>query len=381
MAALRIEEVCDEGGFLALEGEWRALFDATADATPFQSWEWLSSWWKHAGGGRPWVLIAREGAAAVGAMALVQTRYRGTPLRQVRWMGAPLSDYQDFVGPERRDELAAAFLAHLSTEKRRWDICDLNDIREGTALTGVPKNGLSSELELHRLCPVIALPATWDAYRSSLSKNQRANIGRRRRQLEKTFGATLSTVAAGDDLRAAMEDLYSLHGARWNKRGVGGAFAAANVRAMHHEVAEKFLARGWLKLHRLTTDGNTRAAFYCFQGGARVYYYLSGFDPELFKFSPGNVLMAYSVERAIADGAREFDLLRGDETYKYAWNAEDRKTQRLVLGHGSLRSRFAVGGHRFERFVEHRGLELQRRLWGRKRAPARDGDRLRENDA
>jgi CelD/BcsL family acetyltransferase involved in cellulose biosynthesis len=296
-------------------------------------------------------------------------------------MGAPLSDYEDFVGPTRRDELAAAFLGHLASQRKRWDLCDLNDLRDGSPIVRAGKDGLRVELAHHRMCPVIPLPPTWDAYHKALSKNTRANIGRRRRKLEKEFGAKLSTVGPGDDLPAAMEDLFSLHGARWNKRGVGGAFAAPEVRAMHHEIAPKFLARGWLKLHRLTTEEQCRATFYCFQLHERVYYYLSGFDPTLSKHSPGNVMMAYAVERAIGDGAREFDLLRGDETYKYAWNAEDRQTMRLVLGHSSLRSRFAVGGHRFERFVEHRGLALQRRLWGRKRAAAPEGDRLRETDA
>jgi CelD/BcsL family acetyltransferase involved in cellulose biosynthesis len=159
-----------------------------------------------------------------------------------------------------------------------------------------------------------------------------------------------------------------------------GAFAGARMQAFHHEVAQKFLARGWLKLHRLRLDGEARAAFYCFQLGARVYYYLSGFDQSVGKFSPGNVMMAYAIQRAIADGAREFDLLRGDETYKYAWKAEDRTTQRLVLGHASLRSRFATSGHRFERWVEHEGLKMQRRLWGRKEASGTESARLREPD-
>jgi CelD/BcsL family acetyltransferase involved in cellulose biosynthesis len=245
-------------------------------------------------------------------------------------------------------------------------------LRDGSPLTRAGTDGLRAELGFHRMCPVIALPSSWDDYHKTLSKNSRANLGRRRRKLEKEFGAQLGTVGASDDLPRAMEDLYRLHGARWNKRHVGGAFADARVRAMHHEVAEKFRARGWLALHRLVTNDETRASFYCFHLGARVYYYLSGFDPELYKHSPGNVLMAFAIQQAIASGAREFDLLRGDETYKYGWNAEDRKTLRLILGHSSLRSRFATEGHRFERFVEHRGLALQRRLWGR---------RLRETDA
>jgi len=181
----------------------------------------------------------------------------------------------------------------------------------------------------------------------------------------KQFRAEYDTAASGT-LREAMEELFALHNARWRRRGVSGAFAGARIQAFHHDVAAQFLDRGWLRLHRLKLDGQTRAAFYCFQLGTRVYYYLSGFDVAFGKYSIGNVLMAQAIETAIADGAREFDLLRGDEAYKFAWKAEDRRTMRLIMGRPALRSSLALSAHAFERYVEHRGLALQRWLWGRR---------------
>jgi len=99
---LDVAEVTRSEDFAALAPTWRALFDASAHATPFQSWEWVSSWWEHLGGGRPWVLIARDRGQPVGLLPLVITRWRGTPARQVRFMGAPLSDYQDVIAPGPR---------------------------------------------------------------------------------------------------------------------------------------------------------------------------------------------------------------------------------------------------------------------------------------
>ena len=37
------------------------------------------------------------------------------------------------------------------------------------------------------------------------------------------------------------------------------------------------------------------------------------------------------VERAIADGKRRLDFLRGDEPYKYEWGAVDEPIQRLLV--------------------------------------------------
>jgi CelD/BcsL family acetyltransferase involved in cellulose biosynthesis len=367
---IEISEVTDATALEALGDEWRALVARTEDASPFQTWEWCSTWWRHHGRGRLWVLRARAAGETVGLMPLTITRWRGTPFRQVRFMGAPLSDYQGLIGPvAHAGECAAAFFMHLHQNRRRWELCDFADQREGSALTVAEPGGLNLMRLHHRVCPVVPLAATWDAFAAGLSRNMRSNLGRRRRQIGKAFRAEYDLAGAAT-VEAAMEELFRLHNARWRRRGAMGAFAGARMQAFHHEVARRFLERGWLKLHRVRLDGETRAAFYCFQYGGRVYYYLSGFDLELSKYSLGNVAMAQAIADAIQSGASEFDLLRGDESYKFQWRAVERNTLRLVIGHGALRSRLALGAHRFERFVEREGLKVQRRLWGRRREKA-----------
>jgi CelD/BcsL family acetyltransferase involved in cellulose biosynthesis len=369
---LAVQEVTDANALAALESDWRDLLARAADPTPFQSFEWQETWWRHHGRGRLWVLAAYDSGVMVGLMPLHITRYRGTPLRQVRFLGAPLSDFQEILAAQGREgAVRDAFVAHLAAHSSRWDLCDFADQRKGTSLTeGEMPDPLRPMLVHHRVCPYIPLNSSWDEFVKRLSKNMRTNVGRRRRQVAKQFRAEYD-VASDATVTAAMEELFRLHNARWRRRGVSGAFAGARMQAFHHEVAKRFLARGWLRLHRLRLDGETRAAFYCFQLGRRVYYYLSGFDLAFGKYSIGNVLMAQAIERAIADGATEFDLLRGDETYKFAWKAEERETLRLIIGRRALRSLFALSAHRLERFIELKGLALQRRLWGRRVEPAR----------
>jgi CelD/BcsL family acetyltransferase involved in cellulose biosynthesis len=369
---LEVEEVTDGAALTALAPEWHTLLERAVDPTPFQSYEWQATCWRHVGKGQLWVLVARDNGVMCGLMPLCISRYRGTWLRQVRFLGAPLSDFQEILAARGQETACRdAFLSHLSRHSHRWDICDFADQRKGTSLTvGEMPAGLRSLLLHHRICPVIPLDASWDKFTARLSKNMRTNVGRRRRQVVKQF-KTEYDQATKETLPEALTELFRLHNSRWRKRGVSGAFADAKVQALHRDVAAQLLARGWLRLHRLRLDGETRAAFYCFQLGARVYYYLSGFDLEYGKYSIGNVLMAQTIETAIKDGAREYDLLRGDETYKFNWKAEERETQRLILGRPALRSSFALKAHAFERYVELKGLALQRRLWGRAQRPER----------
>ncbi len=50
--AIAIAHARDPGRLAALRGEWTALFDAAASPSPFLSWEWLHTWWRHFGGRR-----------------------------------------------------------------------------------------------------------------------------------------------------------------------------------------------------------------------------------------------------------------------------------------------------------------------------------------
>jgi CelD/BcsL family acetyltransferase involved in cellulose biosynthesis len=364
-----VREISDTVELTAFEPVWQALFERAPDPTPFQSYEWQGTWWKHHGRGQLFVLVARRGDEVVGLMPLSIAAYRGTPFRQVRFLGAPLSDFQEILAtPEAMLDCRAAFMAYLQAQSHRWDLCDFPDQRAGTTLATLAPgdgDGLRRTLVHHRVCPFIPLAPTWDAFSARLSKNTRTNLGRRRRQVAKQFHAEYD-LAAPETLHQALEELFELHNTRWQRRGVSGAFAGERMQAFHHEVARRFLERGWLRLHRLKLDGQTRAAFYCFQRGARVYYYLSGFDYAFSKYSIGNVLMARAIETAIGEGAREFDFLRGDETYKFAWKAEERETLRLILGHAALRSSLALRAHSLERYLEIKGLALQRWMWGRK---------------
>jgi CelD/BcsL family acetyltransferase involved in cellulose biosynthesis len=397
-APLIVGEVRDAAGFHALEAEWRALYDRCPDLAPFQSWEWVEAWhrvfvperpsgWLGNGWASPWtrrirVLCARRPARPgqggrgelVGILPLSISSYYGFPLRKLGFMGDPLSDYQETIAPaDMRAACAAAFARHLGAAARDWELLDLPNLHESSPLAELPGlageagrgHGTVGQVAVHRLCPVLRLPSTFDEVLKQLGKNLRANLGRRRRQLERLHGAVLDTVRDPDELPSAMTDLFALHNARWQERGVGGAFAAEEIQRFHRLVAARFLERGWLRLHRLSAGGRTGAALYCFARGGRVLYYLSGFDLELSKLSPGNVILGHAIASAIDEGAREFDFLRGDEGYKLEWTDHAHKTVRVLLGHGSAGSRATRLLYRAERRIETVGLKVQRKVWGR----------------
>jgi CelD/BcsL family acetyltransferase involved in cellulose biosynthesis len=104
----------------------------------------------------------------------------------------------------------------------------------------------------------------------------------------------------------------------------------------HQEALPELLALGVLRMHALRLDGRLIAVLYGLadpelSGSGRVYYYLSGFDPEFEPHSPGTLIVAHAIFEAQRSGACAFDFLRGKEDYKYRWGAVDTFTYRRQL--------------------------------------------------
>ncbi|MDB4971043.1 MAG: hypothetical protein JWN44_6732 [Myxococcales bacterium] len=360
-----VEPLDDDDALDRLAADWRALHTAVG-ATPFQSWEWARAWWTHRRRGRLLLLCARDAGALVGLLPLVVAPFG--PLRRVTFLGAPEADYQDLLAtPERAVEVRDAFAAWLAGAARAWDIVDLPDVAEDSPLAALATvaPSLRADRYVHRVCPYLPLDADW---RLAAGKQLKSRVGRKRRNLARDFQLDFD-LADGDELPHALDDLFWLHDARWRRRGLRGAFANPSVRRFHRDLAGRFAARGWLKLHRLRTDGKTRAAFYCFADASRVYYYLSGFDLGLGRYSPGAVLMAHAVDAAQRSGAQLFDLLRGDENYKREWGARERRTMRVVVKkRRSVRSFLAASAIAVDRWAAVAGSRLRNRLWGHRNA-------------
>jgi CelD/BcsL family acetyltransferase involved in cellulose biosynthesis len=131
--------------------------------------------------------------------------------------------------------------------------------------------------------------------------------------------------------REGIDRLVDLHNLRWQGRGGSDAFHTAELVRFHRTFAPLALKRGWLRLFTLWVDERPAACLYGFVYQSKFYFYQSGFHPDFEKNSVGLVLMGMAIERAIEEGAEEFDFLHGDEPYKRHWAHETRVLSRLEL--------------------------------------------------
>ncbi len=281
--------------------------------------------------------------------------------------------------PAVADALADALGAEAHPDPdhpAEWDIVDLRRLRTGyptidalAAAFGAREmsEGWTLNLEREEVCPVVTLTggaaaptddpaeieARLEAYLSTLGKKERHEIRRKVRRAEAAGEVRLvespDPLAPGPDGRTDLEVFIDLHQAKWGADGLfpdtpGGAQSRTFIKSLFEEFREVAAADAGvndapgtavpgcpIELSFLWVGDRRVAGSIHFETADAFLYYNAGVDPEASSLSPGVVLAAQLVAKALAAGKARFDFLRGDEPYKYEWGARDEPIQRLLV--------------------------------------------------
>ena len=120
----------------------------------------------------------------------------------------------------------------------------------------------------------------------------------------------------------------------------GRAFAVEyDLSGANHDIAFQELQSDWeyitdeLNLPSSTAylrlNGKPAACLYGLLYRGTIYFYQSSFDEAYQQASVGLIAMGLAIQSAIREGAEEYDLLHGDETYKSHWSRHSRDLARL----------------------------------------------------
>ena len=347
---------------------WDALAARAPWATPFSRHCVQRAWWDAYGAtAHDQTLVVIDEAAPddiVGIVPLMhrhelepgdiaaRTTLRHQPGRALRpvpasatavFFGASYhADYATVLAaPADLNRVCEAVAGSLAAEDQsRWDVLDLRRIRHGDPAADALAKALEWAApaacwfvtrEQEDVCPIVTLePGTdYEGYLATLGSKERHEIRRKVRRAEAAGEVKLESSANPiDDLDAFVE----LHQKRWGAEGLfpptaGGAASRLFFRGLFEDCAPT----GIVDLSFLTVGGRRIAAGVTFDDGEAVYYYNAGVDPDARELSPGVVMVARYVQRAIELGRSRLDFLRGDEPYKYEWGAVDSPIERLLV--------------------------------------------------
>jgi CelD/BcsL family acetyltransferase involved in cellulose biosynthesis len=324
---MNIDVYTDASAFDKLKPEWNDLLHRSVSDTLFLTWEWQSTWWQHLGTGELRIVALRgEDGMLLGLAPLFEEKTPAGP--SLSLVGCiDVSDYLDLiVDRDHADQVYEAFLNAVTAPDFAWG--------GGLHLCTVPESsptndrlaalaqarGLTVTRQLHDVCPVIDLPASWDAYLETLGKKDRHEVRRKLRRVEETnhrWYAVDDTMS----MEQAIADFVDLHR---KSRPDKHLFMDARMQGFFLDVARRLQPNGWLELDFLEIDGVRAATVLNFVYQDQVLVYNSGYDPIKYgQYSPGVVLFACSIRDAIANRRRRYDFLRGNEEYKYRFGARD----------------------------------------------------------
>jgi CelD/BcsL family acetyltransferase involved in cellulose biosynthesis len=312
----------DDAALIDLAGEWLTLWRKDLAATVFQTPQYaIAAWETELGADQTLAVIEMRRDGALVGFVTATVDVDGT----LRFLGN--KEVTDYLGPiaggSDRDEIASAFVG--AVDELKWSRAELFGL---TADSGWPDAlvraakaaGHAVEEVRQDVCPRIAPLGTYENYLAKLDGKSRHEIRRKARRLEREGGPYSIRTSDGSTLDADLERFYEMHR---SSSGPKGRFMHEDIAVLFTRVARAFDREGWLRLTWLERDGKALAGMFSFTAKGSWSVYNSAYDHTQGELAPGMVLMGETIRLAADEGCEVFDMLRGDEPYKYRFGAVD----------------------------------------------------------
>jgi CelD/BcsL family acetyltransferase involved in cellulose biosynthesis len=318
---LGFETITSRNSLREFQAQWSAFVGRVPPETPFQTPDWLITWWEHFGSGDLRVMVFRQETRIVGVIPLFLHEWNGR--RQLTLIGSGMTDCLD---PLFEPECTPQIVDRLARELRGsadWDICDWQDLSANTPLAS-----LGTTVE-DTPCSFIAIEQPFDEYLSSLPKDLKRNLRRYKEKAEVIAPVTFQIAETAEE--SMISTLIELHRARWEDAGQSGMIEANGAERFLREAASRFASRGWLRIFAVRFGSRVTAVLLAFCYLKNICSYLGAFDPRDQTFGFGRELLLQAIRYAHERGYRCWNFLRGDEPYKFSWGAVRVEKRRVII--------------------------------------------------
>lgn len=299
-----------------LSGAWSQIAERRSPASIFLTPEWIAVAREH---DRAEAVTLAVGDTPYGIAALARDT-DGT----LRFAGGELTDEQDVVAPAGQERSVATVVADwIAGERpRRVRLEFVPEDRPTLETIARALDGRGYQVERSRLItsPRLGLPGDFETYVQSLGKKERHELRRKIRRLENATQAKFRW-ATEAERGTVLDRFFALHRL---SRGEKADFMKPDVERFFRDIADALAPVGRLRLGVLRAHGEDAAVLFAFAYRGTLALYNAAYDPALASLSIGIVSHAWAIREAIGERFDTYDLLRGDEPYKYDLGATDR---------------------------------------------------------
>lgn len=313
-----------------LRPSWDEAVLASARPCIFDTWDFLEVSWQvfaRPAGDRLALVALHDGDRLAGfaPFRVSHARLHGLALRKLKWLPAWEADRVPLALPPGRErEAVAAVLACLERERTRWDALELPEVAaDGELIAGLREWAASRRdllLREEEASPtaMVDLKPTWEAFSASLRPSTRRAIKYRTKQLSALAPYSAVVFDSPADVLQGLEAFLEIEGRSW-KAGQLGVSKNAQNREFYATLLPRLAAQGRGRVALLRLGERHVAGILESRLGRTVYAAQTTMDASLASCSPGLVLFRLMMERAIAEGAAEYDLFAKFLENKRRW--------------------------------------------------------------
>ena len=330
----------DDEAWERVREAWEPLRAATPDATPWQSWDFLSGWWRSQRPARRLclVVVAAAGLPKLILPLQISRASRAVALRWLEPVGMPDDVHRPRlgIGPLDRDTYRVA-LDRLWGMRQHWDGLRIGERRAGEADVEIlrefaAERRASVRTQPVHLCPYLSLETDWTPYITSRSRHLRKNLRAARRRLDARGPWSLQRFESVTEVQEGFALLVQVQARSWKAvEGVGLSLSDA-YRRFYEEYALRMAERGAARILVLRSDARPVAATLAFTEGDTYYSAMIAHDAEFDACSPGTLLEALELEGLMTERRfRRYDFLGAHLANKRRWTTTALDTYRLTV--------------------------------------------------
>ncbi len=342
----------------SVRGIWEAVYEATPNAGPFMTWDYMAIWWRHFGRRSSLqILVATHQDGHRVLLPLMCKRL------QWKWLATPGSDYVALLynSPDNLDEGLAACAKYL--RKRLWAKLSLSYLRPADAERLIKAfEGCPSRTDESTGCPYIEIQGrSWSEYLASLSHSRRGDMRAVERKLEKE-NLPVRYETTRDPQRIAalfptMKDITAHSHIPVKKalfEGTRGAFLLT--------LLQSFAVREWLYVKIIYLAEKPTSYTVCWTMHGRTGYWMAAYDEAYNRYSLGKLLLFHLLKTSFESEDQVFDMMQGLQHYKLLWTDQVQPLTYLIIYRNSLFERAARFQVRARTWLEQRAPRVKEQL-------------------
>lgn len=217
----------DPAAFEQLKPCWDALLRASDEHTPWQSWDYLSHWWRHMSRGKHLriYVVERRATPCLILPLQVSTRFQmlGLPVRMLEPIGMIMYVNRPrlAIGPADPAAYRCA-LEQVWSMRGDWHLIrldekPLNDPEVTLLRQFAREHGLLYRDIFSHVCPYLDLRQSWSSYLQSRGSKMRKNLRAARRRLERIGAVRVQSFESPAEVDGACEIVLQLHRNSWKR--------------------------------------------------------------------------------------------------------------------------------------------------------------------